>query len=169
MADYKRILCATDFSPASVLALRHADDLARRLGARLTIVHVVQDALQQPWTAEAYALNLADLEGEWVRCAQTELARLAATCTTKPVTVCRQGKPVQAILECVRDTRADLLVVGSHGHGVLAQMILGSVAERLIRHAPCPVLAVREQSAGEAGTHLAETGMAAASPRNPIV
>jgi nucleotide-binding universal stress UspA family protein len=147
MEPYRRILCAIDFSPASIAALRHADELASRLGATLTILHVVADPLQQPWTAEAYGLNIADLEAEWTRRANADLSRLARACKSNPATVCRVGKPVSEILDCVRIDAADLIVVGSHGHGVFAQMILGSVADRLVRQAPCPVLMVRSAPA----------------------
>jgi nucleotide-binding universal stress UspA family protein len=62
--------------------------------------------------------------------------------------VCRVGKPVAEILDCARTDSADLIVIGSHGHGALAQMILGSVADRVVRQAPCPVLMVRNAQAG---------------------
>ena len=149
MEAYRRILCAIDFSQASIAALRHSDELASRLGAALTVLHVVADPLQQPWTAEAYGLNIADLEAEWVEHANVELSRLAGACKSKPVTLCRVGKPVSEILDCARTDSADLIVVGSHGHGALAQMILGSVADRVVRQAPCPVLMVRSTPAGD--------------------
>jgi nucleotide-binding universal stress UspA family protein len=165
MEPYRRILCAIDFSPASIAALRHADDLASRLGATLTVLHVVADPLQQPWTAEAYGLNIADLEAEWIQRANAELSRLARGCQSKPVTMCRVGKPVAEILHCARTDSADLIVVGSHGHGVFAQMILGSVADRVLRQAPCPVLMVRNAPAGDlnaVATDQAEKSIAAA-------
>jgi nucleotide-binding universal stress UspA family protein len=115
----------------------------------LTVLHVVADPLQQPWTAEAYGLNIADLEAEWTRRASADLSRLARACKSNPATVCRVGKPVSEILDYVRTDAADLIVVGSHGHGVFAQMILGSVADRLVRQAPCPVLMVRSAPAGD--------------------
>jgi universal stress protein A len=156
MEQYRRILCAIDFSPASIAALRHADELASRLGATLTVLHVVADPLQQPWTAEAYGLNIADLEAEWVQRATVDLGRLARSCKSNPATVCRVGKPVVEILDCARADAADLIVVGSHGHGAFAQMILGSVADRLVRQAPCPVLMVRSAPAGDVDAAAAD-------------
>jgi universal stress protein A len=149
MEPYRRILCAIDFSLASTAALRHADELAVRLGATLTVLHVVADPLKQPWTAEAYGLNIADLEAEWIRGTNADLSRLARACKSNPVTVCRVGKPAVEILDWARTDSADLIVVGSHGHGALAQMILGSVADRVVRQAPCPVLLVRNAPGGD--------------------
>jgi universal stress protein A len=143
MTNYQRIVCATDFSPASELAVARADDLARRLGATLHLLHVVQDPRQEPWAAEGLAMNVSDLVGEWVREAELKLNALAATCASPAVTACRVGRPVQWILDYVGDVQGDLLVVGTHGYGFVAHMLLGSVAERLVRQAPCPVLTVR--------------------------
>jgi nucleotide-binding universal stress UspA family protein len=150
MEPYRRILCAIDFSPASIAALRHADELASRLGATLTILHVVADPLQDPWSAEAFGLNIADLEAEWIAQANAELSKLAQGCKATATTKWRLGRPVAEILEEAKGEAADLIVLGSHGHGVIAHMILGSVADRVLRQAPCPVLMVRTTPAGEA-------------------
>jgi nucleotide-binding universal stress UspA family protein len=165
MGAYRRILCAIDFSPASIAALRQADDLANSLGAKLTMLHVVPDPLQQPWSAEAYALNIADLEAEWISRANADLSRLARTCKSNPVALCRVGKPAAEILDYARTDSADLIVAGSHGHGAFAKMILGSVADRLVRQAPCPVLTVPSSQFGEPDgveTTQAEPAIAAA-------
>lgn len=165
MEQYRRILCAIDFSPTSTAALRHADELASRLGATLTILHVIADPLQQPWSAEAYGLNIADLEAEWIEQANASLARLAGECKSNTVTTWRIGRPAAEILDYARGDATDLIVVGSHGHGVFAQMILGSVADRVLRQAPCPVLIVRNAlgvDAGAVSTGQAEKTVAAA-------
>ena len=143
MTNYKHIVCATDFSASSADAVRHADQLARQAGATLHLLHVVQDPLQQPWAAKAYVMNLGDLTAEWQSHAEKELAKIAAGCSAQTVTACRVGRPVTEILRYVDEVHADLLVAGTHGHGVIAHLILGSVAERLIRQANCPVLTVR--------------------------
>jgi nucleotide-binding universal stress UspA family protein len=155
MTTYQGIVCATDLSAASALAVRQADELAQRLGATLHLLHVVQDPLLEPWSPEAYVMNVEDLTQEWVSGAERDLAALAANCSSTTITACRVGRPVQQILEYVNDVNADLLVVGSHGHGFVAHMILGSVAERLVRLAPCPVLTVR--AAAHAGSTAPES------------
>lgn len=151
---YKTIVCATDFSAASDVAVEHAAALARTFGATLHVVHVVQDAAQQPWTVEAYTLNLADLTREWVEEARRSLARVAAASGVQPITSCLVGRPAHEILQYLRDTAADLLVVGSHGHGAFAQLLLGSVAERLVRQAGCPVLVARAPAAATSHARL---------------
>ena len=141
---FQRIVCATDFSASSAAAVSQADQLATRLDATLHLLHVVKDPLQEPWAAEAYALNLGDLTQEWFQTAERDLGVLAEKCSSRTVTACRIGRPVQEILEYVESVKADLLVVGTHGHGFVAHLILGSVAERLVRQATCPVLTVRD-------------------------
>lgn len=143
MTNYQQIVCATDFSASSTAAVRHADRLAHQAGATLHLLHVVQDPLQQPWAAEAYVMNIGDLTAEWQAHAEKDLARIAEGCAATTVTACRTGRPVNEILRYVADVQADLLVAGTHGHGAIAHLILGSVAERLVRQAPCPVLTVR--------------------------
>jgi nucleotide-binding universal stress UspA family protein len=147
MPHFKRIVFATDFSEASALALPYANDLAQRYGATLHLLHVVQDPLSQPWSAEAYVMNIGDLVQEWTRAANAELSRVATTCSGTPVISCRVGRPAHEILAYAKEIGADLLVLGSHGHGALAQMMLGSVAERVVRHASCPVMTVRQPHA----------------------
>jgi universal stress protein A len=147
MPDFKRIVVATDFSDASTRALDFADDLAHRLGATLYIVHVVQNPLYQPWSAEAYVMDIGDIMQDWTRQANDQLSRIAGTCRTRPIVACRTGRPVPEIIAFAEETGADLLVLGTHGHGALAQVVLGSVAERVVRHAPCPVMTVRARHA----------------------
>ena len=107
----------------------------KRLGATLHLVHVVQDPLQEPWSAEGLAMNVGELINEWVGEAERQLKALAARCTSTTVTACRVGRPVQQILDYVGEVKGDLLVVGRRGHGFVAHMLLGSVAERLVRQA----------------------------------
>lgn len=143
-STFQRIVCATDFSASSAAAVSQADQLATRLDATLHLLHVVQDPLQEPWAAEAYAMNLDDLTQEWFQTAERDLGVRAEKCSSRTMTACRIGRPVQQILEYVESVKADLLVVGTHGHGFVAHLILGSVAERLVRQSPCPVLTVRD-------------------------
>jgi nucleotide-binding universal stress UspA family protein len=157
MTNYRQIVCATDFSASSAVALRHADQLAQQAGSTLHLLHVVQDPLQQPWAAEAYVMNLGDLTAEWQRHAEKELERIAAGCAAKTVTACRMGRPITEILRYADDVHADLLVAGTHGHGAIAHLILGSVAERLVRQANCPVLTVRARTEAAKKEEAAQT------------
>jgi universal stress protein A len=143
MIEVKQILYATDFSPTSEAALPYACELTRAFGASLHLLHVAQDPYHLPWTGDAYGLDLHELARAWQRDAMTALTRLADKTGLQPVAVCRLGRPAQEILEYTREQAIDLIVIGSHGHGAFAQLLLGSVAERLIRHATCPVLTVK--------------------------
>jgi nucleotide-binding universal stress UspA family protein len=161
MVTFKCILYPTDFSQASAKALSYACDLARTFGAELHVLHVVQDSFPPSWTADAYGCDLTGLRTALVRNATSELARIAAGTGLRPLTACRVGRPCDEIVAYAREIGADLIVMGSHGHGPVAQFILGSVAERTVRHASCPVLTIKEprKTVPELATdNLTETG-----------
>lgn len=140
----ERILCPTDFSEFSARALRHATALARRFEARLTVLHVIPQWL--PYTyAPAYfpAPMLANPElcrhvGDDVR----ELVVPAIEAGVAVETKIREAEPWREILAVAEELPADLLVMGTHGHGGFEQLLLGSVAEKVLHRAPCPVLTV---------------------------
>lgn len=115
----REVLLATDFSPHSQQAAKVAGDLARKFGARLHVLHVVREAGDRP-TALA------------------ELARLAEPLSTVVV-----GSPPREIVHYASREHVDLIVMGTHGRGGLSRAIHGSVTERVIRNAPCQVLAVK--------------------------
>ena len=161
MSLIKRIVVATDFSEQSARALAYADKLATRFGAALHLIHVVQDPFQQPWVVEAYSVNLPELKQEWVRGATIELERWAAKYAGRPAPVCRVGHPAWEIVAYANEIDADLIIVGSHGRGVIGRALLGSVAERVVREATCPVLTIREP---RGLTHTIEEETAAADP-----
>lgn len=117
------ILLATDFSPASEPAAQVARDYARRLGARAHLVHVATDG---------------DAD------AAPRLTGLAATFAPAPtVTRVLAGRtPAAAIVAYAREHGIGLIVLGTHGRTGMSRVLLGSVAERVVRTAPCPVLTV---------------------------
>ncbi len=140
------ILVPTDFSDTSEVALRYGKALAAAFDASLHVIHVVQEPFAQPWAVEAYGFSLATLQEEWVREATT---RLEKTVTAEERARCRAelatllGHPVVEILRYATARQIDLIVLGTHGRGPLGQVLMGSVAERVVRRAPCPVLTVR--------------------------
>ncbi len=146
MIPLRTILVPVDFSDASALALRYARALAEAFGSAVHLLHVVQDPYVQPWAAEALGVSLAGVLERWEQDALAQLERLlppsergslAVTCAT------RVGHPFVEILGYAAETHADLIVMGTHGRGPVAHMLLGSVTERVVRRAPCPVLTVR--------------------------
>ena len=106
-------------------------------------------AIQTPWVVDASGVDIDDLQRQWVAEAETQLVELAATLRLDPRRVSLDVVVGPAAFEIVRhaDERgADLLVLGSHGHGVIRRFLLGSVAERVLREAGCPVMIVPDRA-----------------------
>ena len=146
MIALKHVLVPTDFSETSDSALRYGKALAGAFGATLHVVHIVEAPFGQPWAVEAYGFSLATLQDEWTKDAQSRLAASLSDDEKKTlhaVTTTVLGHPVMEILRYEKDNGIDLIVMGTHGRGPLGHVVLGSVAERVVRKAPCPVLTVR--------------------------
>jgi nucleotide-binding universal stress UspA family protein len=146
MSQFRRILHASDFSPASRAAFRCAIDLARANRATLTIAHVYSPVVslvgEAYATARVYERMLADVQDH----AQRQLGRLVATARKRGVKakgLLLEGIPHDRIVRAARSTRQDLVVLGTHGRTGLGRLFLGSVASRVVTLAPCPVLTVR--------------------------
>jgi nucleotide-binding universal stress UspA family protein len=144
MKTFKHIVVPTDFSATARDALSMACAIAKGTPAKISLVYVVPDAWRQPWVAEA-GIEIAGLQKEMEQDAHARLEALAAgqECSgvdVEPVVLI--GAPHVEIGDYLDRHGADLMVVGTHGHGPVRRFLLGSVAERLIRMARCPVLAV---------------------------
>jgi universal stress protein A len=146
MIALKTILVPTDFSDTSDQALRYGKALAQAFGASLHVLHVVQEPFAQPWAVEAYGFSLATLQEEWMKEAnqRLEAALTPEERTALKATLTAQlGHPFLEILRYAKAQDVDLIVMGTHGRGPLGHVVMGSVAERIVRKAPCPVLTVR--------------------------
>jgi nucleotide-binding universal stress UspA family protein len=146
-----KILVPVDFSPHAERAFHYATTLAHRLGAQLSLLHVVEDPfVSGAWSAEVYVPNVPELLDNVIRGAEGQLATLkesaAARGLTADTTVIT-GRPAHAIVERAREGGFDLIVMGTHGRTGLSHVVMGSVAERVVRRAACPVLTMH---AGEA-------------------
>lgn len=145
MIDLKRILTATDFSPHSQVALKYTSAFAQAFGAEVILCHVLEkpDFLSQfPPVAEGYIPpNLAEIHEKHARiqCEQD----LAAIGLSHARVVLPHGNPPTEIVRAAKTENVDLIIVGTHGRGAVAHLLLGSVAERVVRSASCPVLTVR--------------------------
>jgi nucleotide-binding universal stress UspA family protein len=145
MIALNTVLVPTDFSETSDVALRYGKALAGAFGASLHVLHVVQEPFAQPWAVEAYGFSLATLQEDWMREAKT---RIEETVTADERTKYRAqlatvlGHPVVEILRYAGEHNVDLVVIGTHGRGPLGHMVMGSVAERVVRKSNCPVLTV---------------------------
>jgi universal stress protein A len=146
MKRLRRILFATDFSPASSRAYLHALEMARSSGARLTIAHALPLGASLP--REDYVLPRMFEEMEAILHAQAsrKLQKLLARARKARVSAkgrLLRGVPHEAIVRAARSERADLVVLGTHGRTGAGRFFLGSVASRVIATAPCPVLTAR--------------------------
>jgi nucleotide-binding universal stress UspA family protein len=139
---YHRILVAVDFSPASEDAWSHARRLAALSDGELVLAHIVSEAprfVAGPLTRA----RLAEVQAALRRGADDRLAQWVAAEGRRVRTAVRVGVPYEEIVALARDERADLLVIGTRGRSGVPRALLGSVAERVVRLAPCPVLSVR--------------------------
>lgn len=142
--EFKRILLATDFSTNSLKAFPLAQSLAEGFGAKLTLIHVVERFPLDAMLGEELTRETA---ADLTRQAETRLKALGAGLRKRagfePQIVVRFGKPFDEIVQHAKKIDASLIVVATHGYTSLKHLYLGSVAERVIRHAHCPVLVVR--------------------------
>jgi universal stress protein A len=140
-----RILAPSDFSEAADAALEYARLLAHRFGASLHLLHVVNEPLLvEGLAAEAFINEPPTTRTTMVDEARAHLSRRAAGTSSADVVF---GYAAPAIVECATRLDVNLIVMGSHGRTGLAHLLLGSVAETVVRTAPCPVLTVRQSSA----------------------
>ncbi len=145
------ILVPTDFSQASELAVDAAAMLARQLGVKLTLVHVHDpDALRPPATIGWNKSQQEGLEAEIERAVARSFAELKQEhlkgVEVADTVVLHDSSPPHAICSYAEKIGADLIVIGTHGRTGLKHLLIGSVAERVVRHAPCPVLTLRSTS-----------------------
>ena len=149
MISIRRILAPTDFSDSSAPAVRYAAEMAEKFSAELILLHVVQDlALVLPDAVMPTPMPAADLT-QLIDAAKTGLTNQIAAlglARLNPRTEVRVGSPTAEIDAAAKDLGADLLCISTHGRTGLAHLLLGSVAEKVVRHAPCPVLIVRPKA-----------------------
>ena len=137
--EFKRILIPVDFSDQSLNALRTARMLAGDDASRLCVLHVAEP-LHVDWHADTSAIQqeahkvIREVLAKFVRAEFGE---------APPKAVFRPGNPVDVILKQAVTMKADLIVLGTQGRTGMPRALIGSVAERVVRHAPCPVLVVR--------------------------
>jgi nucleotide-binding universal stress UspA family protein len=151
---YRRILVPVDGSAASMVGLRHAVGLAKDQGARLRVLNVVDDLIIAPMMMEpsgtadlTYILDSLRAEGQKVLKKAAAVAEKSAV-KAEAVQVESRGRPVSdVILADARHSRADVIVMGTHGRRGLNRLLLGSDAERVLREAPVPVLLTRHDVA----------------------
>jgi nucleotide-binding universal stress UspA family protein len=144
MIVLRNILVATDFSEPSAVALAYGSDLARAYGATLHVLHVVDDVLVR--YGSEFGVASPGLQQELELGARRQLDALLGQHSDTLAMVCAVRTTPSAaacITEYAAASAIDLIVVGTHGRNVVERLLMGSTAERVVRSAPCPVLAVR--------------------------
>lgn len=143
----KNILYATDFSRYSDVALPFALSIARKYGSRIFAVHIIS-LLPFPSSSPTQALQA--LAAQAVREARETMERVQARCKEIPhEALIRRGEIWAELAKIVKEKEIDIVVCGTHGRTGVNKILLGSVAENIYRHAPCPVLTVGPNVAGE--------------------
>lgn len=146
MFPLKRIVCPTDFSEPSLQGLRNAVELAEKFDADLTIVHVVESL---SWSGLAYSptgYNPPDVTQSLKEETTKSLNKLKSGLVPEHIP-CRlltlEGKPADQIVKLSAEQSANLIVIATHGYSGFHRFVFGSVTERVVRTAPCPVLTIR--------------------------
>ena len=143
--ETSRILVATDFSDASERAVNYASELAFALNSELCILHVVSPVARPNWTARVKNDDADSLTELLVRDAGATLGHLVARVAETLPTVrgaVRIGLEAEEILNFARENHVGLIIVGMHGQGTASRLLLGSVTDRVLRKALCPVLTI---------------------------
>jgi len=159
MSDFRRICCPTDFSEWSRVALETAARMVRKDGGALTVLHVTETTwpgAQAPFPPPPRSpeRGAATKLAEWT----AEAERLAGS----PVSSVLLSAPVaEAIVDFAREEASDLIVMSSHGRTGFRRLVLGSVAEAVVRTAPCPVLLVRRNEPAAPADGSSASGMPA--------
>lgn len=149
MPDIKRVLVPTDFSAASDIAFRYALDLAAKQQATLHLLHVVDEASLTAAYPDGFYVERPGLRAQVIDDAADRLKGMLAASAAARVTTTtevRVGRPPRVIVDVAASRGTDLIVMGTHGRSGFAHLMLGSVAERVVRTAPCAVLSVRDTS-----------------------
>jgi nucleotide-binding universal stress UspA family protein len=166
MPQIKRILVPTDFSYTSDLALGYAIDLADKYGASIHLVHVVEAMNFMAAYPDGFFAEVPALRSRLMSDAETRLGAAASRCAAASLAVTTEvteGRPARMIVQQATDRGTELIVMGTHGRSGVAHLLLGSVAEHVVRTAPCPVFTVRD-TARVADAVIAETHQASAAP-----
>lgn len=146
MINIERILFPTDFSEHSKHAFRYALSFAKEYNAKLYMLHVIEDI---QYLANAYMFDVpimpsfADMEQNRLKEMQEFIDREVTDTKIEIEKVVKRGRPFIEIIQMARDEKIDLIVIATHGRGGLEHVFFGSVAEKVVRKAPCPVLSIR--------------------------
>ncbi len=143
----KNVLVATDFSDASGVALKYGRELARTFESTLHVIHAVDLLAARIPMSQGHGYDLDHLQKEIEESARVAISELL-TADDRAKLDAREAvvaalNPAEAVLDYAREKMIDVIVIGTHGRTGLSRLVMGSVAEKIVRNAPCPVLTVR--------------------------
>jgi nucleotide-binding universal stress UspA family protein len=148
MITIKNVLVATDFGEASQVALEYGRHVARLTGAALHVLHVVRHVVADTIGVEGYTVDVEAFQKALEKAAREQLEAIVTrddrNGLAADTVIVTSNSPARSIVAYAKDAQIDLIVLGTHGRGGVAHLFMGSVAERVVRTAPCPVLTVRQ-------------------------
>jgi nucleotide-binding universal stress UspA family protein len=144
---FKKILCPIDFSDNSFTALDYATDFAKQNNSQLILLHVIDNPL-----ADQYGPKRQNFYAEVEHAVEWSQQKLAETAHTHAAgvscdAIAKRGNPYEEIIDFANTQQIDLIVMSTHGRTGPQRLLIGSVAEKIVRTAPCPVLTVRQKAA----------------------
>ena len=141
---FKKILCPVDFSQFTQDVIDCALDLAKKYGAELHVMHVVPNMTYfTPYESFLTPENLVVIEKNIQDEVERKFTKLLKNDTVPTKRVIRTGVPFVEIIDYARGESIDLIVMGTHGHSTIEHILIGNVAEKVVRKSPCPVMTVR--------------------------
>jgi nucleotide-binding universal stress UspA family protein len=165
MIPWKKVCCAVDFADPCLAAIAQAVELARHFDSELTLVHV--SVRPVPAASDVLVSSREVLRGEAARHEELFAAwradverRLGRPVRTRVLA----GDPAAQVVRHAQDDRCDLIVMGTHGRTGIRRLVMGSVAERVARLAPCPVLIIRDEGGLEPEQDVPDPGASKARP-----
>jgi nucleotide-binding universal stress UspA family protein len=146
MIDIKKVLLPIDFSPAATVLLPYAREFAEKYGARLFILFVAEDPFTYSGVPDTTDLLPVEYSEEMVSRARGKMATFVADNTGQSLLnvegIVLTGHPAEEIINYAKQEKMDLLIIGTHGFQGFEKFLFGSVAEKVIKMAPCPVLTI---------------------------
>jgi len=146
MIKLENVLVATDFSEPSHIAMEYGRTLARQFGATLHVVHIVENVFMRTAAGE-FGVSEVDVVMQNVEdAAQKQLDAFVSDADRRDLkalcSVCNADSAASGLVSYAKENGSDIIVIGTHGRGTLSKLLTGSVAEQVMRTAPCPVLTV---------------------------
>ena len=140
--DFRTILCPTDFSEESYRAIEYGLRFAKAAAGSLLLTHVIHVPSGELYQPDGHVLNFEEAKQHTIALLE-ELRSKRLHGYAQCELLVDIGDPHEVVLHLATQRKADLIVIATHGRSALQHLVVGSVAEKIIRHAPCPVLVVR--------------------------